>query len=263
MTRLLRGEAAKLVTIWSTYALIAVTALASAGIGLIVAFAPRGRTSSVSVVPPRGSAGWFDEVLSAMSLAQTLGLVLGILVVSWDYRHRTVTPSFLCEPRRERVLLAKLAVSAAGGAVVALAAGLAGLALGAGLVAAGYGTGVGMWREFVHVYPGVALAAVLFSVYGAGLAAILRNQVLALVVGLAVSGIIEPIVIAAWPTVGRWLPTQAARSLETLNASATSGAFGDSLVHRIPAWQGALVLLAYGIALAVAGSLTALRSDVT
>jgi len=68
------------------------------------------------------------------------------------------------------------------------------------------------------------------------------------------------------PSVYRWLPGGAAEALESVainaNRRGAGGPFSIS-VHLITWWEGALVLLAYGGVLALVGTLTTLRADVT
>ena len=118
-----------------------------------------------------------------------------------------------------------------------------------------------MLTEYRHVFPGVSARPCSSPLYGVGLGALLKNQVVAIIVGLGVTAIVEPIVVAAGPSVGRWLPGQPAQALESVTANA-SGFIGGT-THLVTWWQGGLVLLAYGVVLAAAGSLTTLRSDVT
>lgn len=264
MISLVRAEFLKLRTVWSTWILYALSAVVVGGIAAIVGFAPHRRQGVGVLFPTRGSVPWFDTVFSILAIALDFALVLGVLVVTSEYRHKTVTPTYLVEPRRGRVTTAKLLVSGGGGLVVAVVAGIVGLAFGFAVVGAGIGHSGEMLTEFRHVWPGVAAAAVLYAVYGVGLGALLKNQAVSIVVGLGVTAVIEPILNGALPSVGRWLPSEAAQALESVTARPeVRGGLGADLVHLIPWWAGALVLLGYGVVLAAAGSFTTLRGDVT
>jgi ABC-2 type transport system permease protein len=110
---LLGSELLKLRTTRVPYVLLALTALAS---GLVTA-----------ALVGAGEAD-ADQDDRALALAQGAGFwsmlatVLGILVVTNEYRHGTIMTTFLAEPRRVRVLAAKLATALIGGAVLALGA---------------------------------------------------------------------------------------------------------------------------------------------
>jgi hypothetical protein len=247
--------------VWSTWLLLAITAVVVSAITAVIGFAPHGRDRSDVLFPVRGTARWFDAVFSAQTTCLTLALILGILCVTGEYRHKTITPTYLAEPRRGRVVAAKLLASAGGGAVVAVIAGVIALAFGFSVVGAGIGNTARMLTEYRHVFPGVLAAAILYAVYGVGLGALLKNQVVAIVVGLGVTAIIEPIIVAVVPSVGKWLPGQVAQALESVTANASG--FNNGITHLVAWWQGGLALLGYGVVLAAAGSFTTLRSDVT
>ena len=87
----------------------------------------------------------------------------------------------------------------------------------------------------------------------------MKNQIVAIVVGLIFTLVVETIIGAIWPTIGEYLPGQAATALE--DAARTT--FGGGTTQLLPWWGGALMVLVYGIALAVVGTLTTLRSDIT
>jgi ABC-2 type transport system permease protein len=255
----IRSEILKLRTVWSSGVIVGIAVAVMILLALLVAFLhpPAGHPVN-ALQPPRGSARWFDNVFSTLDVAQDLTLVLGILVVTGEYRHKTVTPTYLAEPRRGRVTAAKLMVSALGGLAVAAVVGAAGLALGFVLVGAGDGTTGVMLDQFRAVIPGVLAAAGLFAVYGTGLGALVKNQVVAVVVGLGFSFVAEPVVEAIAPRVARFLPGYAAQAL---SGSAARGI--SRVIPLLTWWEGALALVAYGIVLGCAGTLTTLRADVT
>jgi ABC-2 type transport system permease protein len=255
----LRSEYLKLRTLWSTWLIIVIAVALMLLLAVVVAFVHPDRGEIQSLLQPvRGSARWFDNIFSTMGVAQDLTLVLGILVVTGEYRHKTVTPTYLAEPRRGTVTASKLIVSARAGLVTGAVVGAAGLGFGAVLVAAGNGTAHVMLTQYGRVIPGVLGAAVLFTIYGIGLGAILKNQVVAIVVGIGFSAVVEPIIEGVAPQVAKYLPGYAAQAL------AGSAARGISrLIPLLTWWEGTVVLLAYGVVLAAAGSFTTLRADVT
>lgn len=267
MTREIRAEFLKLRTIWSTWVILLIAGVATGALGVLVAFAPHRRALAQALFPAKGTVDWFDDVFSVMGVATALALILGIISVTGEYRHKTITPTLLAEPRRGRTVGAKLVTSAAGGALVGVAAGAMSLLLGFGLVAGGYGNTSVMLTEYRHVFPGILAATVLYGVYGLGLGAMLKNQVVALVVGLGFEVVVTPIFVGVLPSVGRYFPSQAASALESVAAAARHHAriatFGANGTNLLTWWEGALLLLAYGLVLAVAGTSTTLRTDVT
>ncbi len=266
MTRLVRAEIYKLRTIWSTWAILIIAGVLSAGFGALVAFAPHRRAEAAGLLPAKGTAAWFDTAFSAMSVSTDLALILGIIMVTGEYRHKTITPTYLAEPRRGEVVASKLIVSAGAGLVVGMAGAALSLLLGFGLVAGGYGDVSLMLNEYSGIVGGVLAACVAFALYGLGLGALLKNQVVALVVGLGVTAIVEPIIVGIFPSEGRWLPGQAAQALQTISPGARhSGIFGggSGLNHLLTWWEGALALIVYAAVLSIAGVLTTLRADVT
>ena len=71
--------------------------------------------------------------------------------------------------------------------------------------------------------------------------------------------VVETIVTAIWPTIGEYLPGQAATALE--DAGRTT--FNGGVAQLLPWWGGAVMLVVYGVALAFVGTSTTLRSDIT
>ena len=264
MTRLLRAEVFKLRTVWSTWLLLAITGVLVVFLTTLTALVSPGQREAATF-PARGSGAWLDIVFSSMTVAVYLALILGTVMITGEHRHKTITPTFLAEPRRARIAVSKLVVALGGGLVVGLVAGAVSLVVGLVLAGAGVAPVGRVLTEYRHVWPGVAAAAVLYGAYGVGLGALLKNQVVAIVVALVAVAVIEPIIGVVAPSAARWLPGSAASALESLGANARShAAFGaGGGVHLVVWWVGALVLLGYGVVLAGLGSLTTLRADVT
>ena len=136
MIRLLSTEVRKLWTIWSTYVLFGIIVVIDRGFGFAMAFAPGGRHGGDAGIVPHGSSQWFTNIFSVLDNSRLLALVLGVLIITGEYRHKTVTPTFLAEPRRGRVVIAKLGVAFGGGIALGVLTMVVGLLLGLVLVAA-------------------------------------------------------------------------------------------------------------------------------
>jgi ABC-type transport system involved in multi-copper enzyme maturation permease subunit len=259
--RSVRAEIAKLRTVRSTLVIFAVGFVLSIGFGLLVAFAPRNRRRvAANVLPPHGTPKWFLDSLSVFgSIALPLALVVGALIVTSEYRHKTVTSTFLAEPRRTMVVASKLFVGLLAGFAVGVAAAAGALVLGFVMVAASTGTPQTMLGQYQSLL-GYLAAAALYALYGAGLGALLKNQIFTLVAGLGFDLVLLPILSATVPGFARWMPSQAAQALAS--ATVRTG-FAGSSVHLVTWWAGVLVLLAWGIVLAGLGASTAVRADIT
>jgi ABC-type transport system involved in multi-copper enzyme maturation permease subunit len=181
--------------------------------------------------------------------------LLGALSITGEIRHGTIRPTFLATPRRERVLAAKIAASAAAG----LGVGLLAEALTAGLEAAGLaarGVHVELAAdEYAQLLAGGALAAALFAAIGVGVGAIVRNQVAA-VVGLCVWLLfLEPLLLGDIPKAARFAPGASAGAI----AGAIQGQTADDLVAPL---LGVLLLAVYTAIATAAGSSAITGRDV-
>lgn len=261
LRRALAAEGQKLATVWSTSVFGAIAVVLTLLIGLVVAFASGSGSTNLA---PIGTAGWYGNVFSAMGITQYLAVIVGIVIVTSEHRHKTVTAVYLAEPRRPIVAAAKLVMAALSGALLVVVAGFVDLVMGEILVATGHGSGSMMLGQFGDVFSGVLAAAVLLALIGVGVGTVLRNQVAALTVTLGVLLVVDGIVDGFVPSVGRWLPTAAVQAVEDMNvsANANTGA-GVHVVSLLSPAVGAAVLLAYGVVLMGLGILTTVRADVT
>lgn len=186
-----------------------------------------------------------------------LALLLGTLMVTTEFRHKTVTTSFLVTPRRPVLVAGKLLSAALIGAALALVL-VAVTLLGGGLtlVARG-GSFSALARQLPAVVPGMVLVFALFAVLGVGVGSILTNQVAAIIVVLGWFLILENILVGLVHSANRWVPTGAASAA----ASVTRGrAMSFGLFSW---WEGALLMLGYGLIFAAIGSFILTRRDIT
>jgi len=150
-----------------------------------------------------------ESVLTDVFTADTTSvfiLVLAIVGITGEWRHRTITSSLLAAPDRLRFLAAKTLAFAAAGLVVSLmisiAIGIVGMAIlsGRGLPTPGIG------ELAVQILRNAELAALL-GAFGLAIGSLIRNQPTAIVGVLVLAFVIEPTVIALVPEVGRFGPT--------------------------------------------------------
>ena len=196
-----------------------------------------------------------SRAMAHVGLAAVFTLIFGILAVAGEYRHGTITDTFLSFPRRGRVIAAKLAVYGLAGAAAGLVSSAAALAATAAWWAARGGafhlSAASTWQTLVG---GVA-ANGAFALIGVGLGALIRNVAGATALALAWIVLIEGI---AGQLIGsglaRWLPFYASEALGRAAITAT---------RLLPQWDGGLVLLGYAAVFAAAAVLVTLRRDVT
>jgi len=184
-------------------------------------------------------------------------LLLGTLCLTTEFRHKTVTTSFLVTPRRPRFVASKLLTAAllgAGLAVIMLVATLIG---GGATLAAQGGSITDLIRQLPAVAPGMILVFALFAILGVGVGSVLTNQVAAIVVCLGWFIILEGILVQLVHGAAPWVPTGAAIAASNL----TRGRGSDFGLFNW--WQGTLLMLAYGLAFAAVGSLILTRRDIT
>jgi ABC-2 type transport system permease protein len=116
------------------------------------------------------------EVMRLAAIADVFAFLLGVVIVGGEQSHGTITQTFLVEPVRERVLVAKAIVATALGALLALAAVAVVIAIAAPwLSAKGIDLELGDGR-LQRIILGTVLAAAVVAPLGVGWGAIFRRQ---------------------------------------------------------------------------------------
>jgi ABC-type transport system involved in multi-copper enzyme maturation permease subunit len=189
-------------------------------------------------------------VLASISTG-LFALMLGVRVVTDDFRYRTIVPTVLAAPARTGVLVAK-AVVAAVAAALQTAAALSVMTATALLMTSGGDGGPTISGDEVPGLAGLVGAGALWAVIGVGLGAVVRHQVAAVVTGIIWILLVENLGAGLLGDVGRYLPGQAAHGLGSV------GAAGDLL----DAPTGGLVLLAYTAAALALAAVALRRRDI-
>ncbi|GAB2527961.1 ABC transporter permease [Paramicrobacterium agarici] len=265
-----RAEFAKVFTtrIWWILLIIlaAYIALLSGGLGLVFGATSEGLLGASAGAEQMPTDGLAVTIYStATSIGYVFPLLLGALATTGEFRHQTLTPTFLATPKRGVVLSAKmiaLFVVGGGYGVVALAC-----AVGAGsaaLAAFGIDTALDSSDTWALIGRSV-LAMAIWTMLGVGLGSVIPNQVATIVIVLAFTQFVEPILrsigaLADWiGQVTKWLPGAAS---DALVGASFYGMMGTSDT-QLEWWAGGLVLLAIALVVTVLGWLITWRRDVT
>jgi ABC-2 type transport system permease protein len=180
---------------------------------------------------------------SSFGVPQVVMLLIGAMVVTQEFRYGTVTSTYLGEPRRTRILVAKWLALIIFSVGLTLATVAVSLPVATALINSRDGD-VTMAALFWQMVAAGFVVMAAFGVIGVALGALLRDQIVAVLVILIWMLVVEQIVIHDYPAVGRWMPGGATYAL--MQQGPANG-LGDKLLS-VPA---AGVLLAAYVVLAV------------
>ena len=199
MTRLLASEFGRFRSRRLVKMLVGLELLAIVATGVIVFL-----TQEYALV------GLPDVLLGTSLVLVSVGWMLGASAIGADWHAGHLTTILTWEPRRGRVLFAKIAASLSGVFVLSLVVqALLGVALAAAAAGAGStaGTDSAWLAESAGVAMRVAVLSTIFAGFGFGLASAGRNTAVALGVGFGYLVIVENLVRGLRPQWTPWLLT--------------------------------------------------------
>jgi ABC-2 type transport system permease protein len=207
------------------------------------------------------TAQQLNNLVGAGMMGYLFALLLGVLCITTEFRHKTATTAFLVTPRRPVFVGGKLLLSAIGGAVLAVVVLIATLIGGGLTLVARGGSFSAMLHHVPTVAPGMILVFALFGILGVGIGSVLTNQVAAIVAALGWFVILENILIGLVHGAFKWVPTGAAAAAANLTRNAGQNSGVNFPVFN--QWQGTLLMLGYGLLFAAIGSFALTRRDIT
>jgi ABC-2 type transport system permease protein len=136
-------------------------------------------------------------------------LLLGVMGMAGEWRHRTITSSVLAAPDRVRLLAAKTIAYAMAGALLSLIVTVTIMVVGTVILSA-RGETTADFADLLDVLWRNLTVAALLGAFGVGIGALLRNQIAAIIGVLVLAFVLEPTLVALAPDVGRFGPTSGA-----------------------------------------------------
>ena len=206
MTALIRAEVLKLRTRSTVWLLLTTLGLAAL---TVVTNTPKTNRAEASLNDPHLLAGL---VGIGFGVPEVLIVLLGGLAFTQEFRYGTVTSTYLAEPRRTRVLVAKWLTMAITSIALTLATLAVSVTVGCALISSRHGN-VTVAFAFWQTVAVALLVMAAYAVVGVAIGALLRNQIVAVVAVLIWMLAVEQIVIPAYPTIGRWMPGGATDAL--------------------------------------------------
>jgi ABC-2 type transport system permease protein len=244
VTALIRTELMRLRTTQSTWVLLAVGLILTLGWAAGVL----GNIGGIGAAA-RGSVQMRADLLAASNIGLFPVLLLGVVMVTGEFHHRTVTATFLVTPRRSRVLAAKAVACAVTGPLVLVVFLTAAWTVGvfAGAIDPTMDTAL-----LIMTGRSMMMAA-CWALLGVGVGAAVRNQTVAVLVPLVWFLLIETLIPAyGLSALVPWLP-----------GGATTALAGGRLAGGLPAWAALLVLIGYALALLIPAGRAIARRDIT
>ncbi len=251
MTRLIRAEFLKLRTtqvwFWLLVGTVAVSALLT-----VAQIAPSNGVRNASDVP---------EMFTSSSTSYIVVFVLGVLGVTTEFRYQTITPTVLQTPSRWAIVTAKMVTYAILGALYAIVALLTQLAvalpwLSAKNIDVNFGSGA-----VQHAMLGVFGTVALFGIVGLGVGALIKNQMVAVVVGIIFLVVLQNLLLLIPGVRYVWLYLPGGASQSILHVSGSTEVTGG--VHLLPVGEGIVVLLLWAFVPAIIGASYTMNRDIT
>lgn len=249
MLRLVRAEFLKLRTTQVWLWLL----LADVAVGALVAI---GSLASDAIDEPKDVPYIFATSNGALLTA----FVVSVLGVTTEFRYQTITPTMLQTPSRWAIVTAKMITYAAVGVIYAVACVGVQLAIAVPWLSAKgieFDLGDANLQRAVFGMPGVFA---LYALFGIGLGALLRNQILTVTLGLIFLLVLQNLIAAIPATRAAWAYTPSGATIAILYPFEHAKGDDPQLLH---ASGGVLVLLVWALVPAAIGAVVTLNRDIT
>ena len=180
-------------------------------------------------------------------------LLLGVIGMAGEWRHRTIASTVLAVPQRARLMAAKVVSYAIAGAVLSLVVNLVAMAIGT-LILSGRGEETLAVADLVDVLWRNLVIAAYFGCLGVCLGTLIRNPAVAIVIVLILGFVVDPTLQGLVPDVWKFWPFGGV-------VSAISQTSGDSSVDELSLGVGLLLAAGWSAAFFAAATATITKRD--
>jgi ABC-type transport system involved in multi-copper enzyme maturation permease subunit len=207
MRNAIRSEIRKLLSVRTTYGLLGV----AVAIALLTTLSADGNSAAEAAKPLWEQQSWLFTSL----LTRLLFVILGIRLVTEEYRYGTLTPSLLATGSRPRLLVAKL-LTAAGASVLMAGVAVVTVVAASTMFWAQYGVSFVLTGDDALAMSGMMVAAGLYGALGVGIGAVVRQPVPATVGAVLWLVFGEEVLRTRIGDAVNWLPGHAGLGLAVL-----------------------------------------------
>jgi hypothetical protein len=194
----------------------------------------------------------------SLNFALLFAILFGVVCASAEYRHRTITTSYLVVANRPKLMVAKMVLAATVGAGYALVTTTMTIS---GQLVSGFPLGADL-PSMLQAGAGAMAVLALGATLGVGFGSLIGKQLFAVLASLLFLMIVEPTV--GWlidrPSVTTYLP---GASADAALGGLTGGAqFGGGFGVAQPWWLMLLVFAGWAAVVGLAGTVAAQRRDI-
>lgn len=201
-----------------------------------------------------------DSVYANGISGYIFSIVIGVMVVTGEFRHGTAVATFLTSPKRYRVVMQKMAIGIFAGILVMLISTLISFAAGWAVLQNFDGVAAPSDDLLSKTLLAAAVGGGVLGLIGVAIGTLVRNQMIAITSTLIYLFIIDPLLLTLWPDAGKWLPSGLITGMMALDFEAES--LGINTADYLPPVVSAFVLIGIGLIFAGAALVTSLKRDV-
>lgn len=202
------------------------------------------------------------------SLTALFPLALGVLLITNEFRHKTVSATYLSTPRRSTVAIAKFVSVVIVGLVYGVIHVVASVAGGALILGPVKGSSLFLGNSDVLTTFGMSIIAVIvWTMIGFGFGMLVRNQIAAVLIGVGFAFLGQIILniifaIVGWETPAKFIPGNLTTGMLVTGDPSESPGTDQSNPYFGP-WSSVGLLVLYTVVIAGVGSWLTARRDIT